>query len=72
MSNILFILLQEEESSLVFKITFIVLAVITVLLIIFVITRGIFNFFEMAHVEYFKKKYISFITITSKNSSWIT
>ncbi|WP_034062552.1 zinc-dependent peptidase [Lacinutrix jangbogonensis] len=49
-------LLQKQESPLVFKIVVILLGVITAFLVVFIISRGVFLFFEMAFVEFFKKK----------------
>ena len=49
-------LFQEKEPPIVFKIVFIFLAVLVALMVIFTIFRGLFLFFEMAFVEYFKKK----------------
>jgi len=53
-----FLLLQasSEDSPLVFKIVLIFLAVVTALMVVFTIFRGLFMFFEMAQVEYFSKK----------------
>ncbi|AUC82414.1 zinc-dependent peptidase [Lacinutrix sp. Bg11-31] len=59
MNNILIkiaFLFQEKEELLIFKIVIITLSVITALLVLFTILRGLFLFFEMAFVEYFKKK----------------
>lgn len=50
------VLLQEQESPLFFKIIIIALTLFTVGSFLFFSFRAIFNFFEMAQVEYFKKK----------------
>ncbi|MDX1277641.1 zinc-dependent peptidase [Oceanihabitans sediminis] len=49
-------LLQEQEPPLVFIIILLTLVLITAVLVAFVVFRGIFNFFEMARVEYFTKQ----------------
>lgn len=49
-------LFQEEKPPLVATIIIVILCIITALLTVFVVSRGVFNFFEMAQVEYFKKK----------------
>ena len=59
MNNILIkiaFLFQEKEAPLIFEIIVITLTLITALLVVFIIVRGLFIFFEMAFVEYFKKK----------------
>jgi len=48
--------LQEKEPPLVFKIVLVILAILVGLLVVFTIFRGLFNFFEMAQVEYFVKR----------------
>ncbi|WP_452222073.1 zinc-dependent peptidase [Lacinutrix salivirga] len=50
------ILLQEKESPLVFRIIILLLTLVTTILVIVVLFRGVFNFFEMAQVELFRKK----------------
>ena len=49
-------ILQENDPPLVFKVILIILAVVTGLLVAFIVFRGLFLFFEMAFVEYVKKK----------------
>lgn len=49
-------LLQEKDTPLVFKIVITLLIGLTALLFIVIVFRWLFNFFEMAQVEYFKKK----------------
>lgn len=48
--------LQNPETPLVFAIVVDFLIIAIVLFAIFMLIRGLFNFFEMAQVEYFKKK----------------
>jgi hypothetical protein len=57
MLKVLQVLLQKNtENPIIFRWIFLLLASILTLGIILLILRGLFNFFEMAYVEYFKKK----------------
>lgn len=47
---------SPENTPLVFKIVLIILAILVGLMVVFTIFRGLFMFFEMAFVEYFKKQ----------------
>ncbi|MFD2822976.1 zinc-dependent peptidase [Lacinutrix iliipiscaria] len=56
MNHVLLSFIEEQDPPLIFKVVLAILIAATLFLFLFVLTRGIFNFLEMAYVEFFKKK----------------